>query len=204
MSIESNIIRSNVQKTTNWSGGKTTELWIWPRESQYAERNFSCRISTAVVEVEESTFTELPGYLRHLMILEGELCLSHNNGPEIHLKPYETDVFDGGDHTVSKGKVRDFNVMLAKGFSAKLQPMSIPLETWQPLNYQKDFLHLVYCLEGTLQIQVEQQDKMQRHFLYPGDAFFLEGQAETEGLMAFQIKGLKSAGTAIHVVIQED
>lgn len=204
MSIESNIIRSNVQKTTEWSGGKTTELWIWPKESNYGERNFDCRISTAVVEVEESTFTLLPGHLRHLMILEGNLKLSHNNGEEITLEPYQVDVFDGGDQTVSRGLVRDFNVMLGAGYKATVKAFEVTVEAWEDLSYHSDFLHLIYCFKGTVQVQVEQQDKMQRHFLYEGDAFFLEGGAEETALKAFQMKSLKSEGIAIHVCIEKE
>lgn len=203
MSIESNIIRSNVQKTTNWSGGRTTELWIWPENANFADRQFDCRISTAIVEIEESTFTPFPGFLRHLMILEGKLALQHNGGSQIDLEPFQVDVFDGADETTSKGCVRDFNVMLSDGYEAKLQALSVDTETWMPLAYEAEFLHFIYCFKGTVQVQIEQKDKMQRHFLYEGDAFFLEGQDAVDNLLAFQIKGLKSAGTAIHVVVKK-
>jgi environmental stress-induced protein Ves len=203
MTIESNIIRKNVQKTTAWSGGTTTELWIFPDDADYSKLNFDCRISTAVVEVEESTFTDLSGYMRYLMILDGELALQHDDAPEIKLKPFDVDIFDGASKTVAKGKVRDFNVMLKEGYEASLQKHELTLENWTAIAYHRDFLHLVYCLNGTAQIQVEQKDKMQRHFLYEGDAFFLEGAQEEVDLLAFQMKALKGTGTVVHVMIKK-
>ena len=50
--------------TTRWSGGATTELLIRPRGAAYAQRAFLCRISSATVELDESTFTPLPDYER--------------------------------------------------------------------------------------------------------------------------------------------
>ncbi len=101
--------------TSNWSGGTTTELGIGPEGSYYADRDFVWRISSATVDLEESTFTALPDYDRIIMTLEGEIDLRHNEGEWIHLNAFETHGFDGGDDTVSKGKVIDFNLMTKKG-----------------------------------------------------------------------------------------
>ena len=38
--------------TSKWSGGSTTELYIYPPQAVYREGNFKCRISSATVEVE--------------------------------------------------------------------------------------------------------------------------------------------------------
>ncbi len=203
MSIESNIIRSNVQKTSLWSGGKTTEIFIYPESADYGKRDFDCRISTATVEVETSTFTQLPDYERYLMILEGELRLKHDEGDWIYLKPYSVDQFGGGQHTVSEGKVRDFNVMVSPCYEALIDTQKLDTENWVSLNYKKEFIHFVYCIEGTVQVQLEQKDKMQRHFLYAGDAFFLESSSLAEPLEMFQMKALKGEGTAVHVIIRK-
>lgn len=101
--------------TSTWSGGTTTEIRIMPEDSRYADREFLWRLSSATVEVEESTFTALPDYDRLIMMLEGEMDLCHNHGPWIHLAEFEPHAFDGGDETLSKGKVVDFNLMLRKG-----------------------------------------------------------------------------------------
>lgn len=65
------LIPKSAQTTSNWSGGTTTQLFIYPPEASYAARNFLFRISTATVETETSTFTDLTGFNRILLLLNG-------------------------------------------------------------------------------------------------------------------------------------
>ncbi len=109
--MKTNIIPSSSWKTTNWSGGTTSELLILPKEAEFKKGNYDLRISIATVEVEESTFTALPDVNRILTILNGELELIHEGHHSIVLKQYEQDSFLGDWNTRSIGKVRDFNVM---------------------------------------------------------------------------------------------
>lgn len=102
-------------KTTEWSGGTTTELSIAPEGSIYADRDFEWRLSSATVDVEESEFTALPDYNRIIMTLKGGIRLAHNKGEWIDLPEFTAHSFDGGDETVSVGKVIDFNLMMRKG-----------------------------------------------------------------------------------------
>lgn len=115
MSYSLKIITKSEQITSTWSGGKTTQLTIYPEEADYAKRDFKWRISTADVEVDESLFTHLPGIQRIIMILDGEMSLQHKGKHRVHLKPFEQDWFDGGWTTQSIGRVTDFNLMLADG-----------------------------------------------------------------------------------------
>ena len=85
---------SSEYSTSNWSGGTTTELGIGPEESRYADRNFLWRISSATVDLEESTFTALPDYDRIIMTLAGDIDLCHNGGDWLHLKTFETHSFE--------------------------------------------------------------------------------------------------------------
>lgn len=109
--MEMRVITEQDMNTTKWSGGKTTEMLIYPQNSSYIERNFQFRISSATVEEESSVFTELPGIERHLVVLDGKIDLCIEN-QEVHLAPFESIVFRGGDKTSSKGKCVDFNLML--------------------------------------------------------------------------------------------
>ena len=115
------IIRKEMQKTTAWSGGTTTEIAIYPVNSEYAQRNFKWRISTASVNNEASNFTMLPGVWRILMVMEGDLYLEHTGYHKVHLAPFEQDQFSGEWETKSIGKATDFNVMLAEGYVASLR-----------------------------------------------------------------------------------
>lgn len=106
--------------TINWASGTSTEIFIYPSDGSFTERNFLYRISTATVEAEESTFTFFGGITRHLMILKGELELIHEGRYTKHLKPYDQDTFSGEWSTRSKGKVTDFNLMLKDGATGSL------------------------------------------------------------------------------------
>lgn len=109
--LKTTILTSANFITSQWSGGSSTQLYIVPANATYAERNFQLRISTAKVEVAESTFTSLPGVQRKLMILEGEIHINHEDQYSKHLKPFEVDTFSGDWTTTAIGTCTDFNVM---------------------------------------------------------------------------------------------
>lgn len=111
---------SDSRTTINWASGTSTEIFIYPANGSFADRNFLFRISTATVEAEESTFTFFEGITRHLMILKGELELIHEGRYTKHLKPFDQDTFFGEWPTRSKGKVTDFNLMLKAGATGTL------------------------------------------------------------------------------------
>ncbi len=98
-------------KTVRWANGTSTELFVFPADGNFQTRDFTFRISTATVEAEETDFSDFSGLTRILMILDGNLSLTHEGRYTKKLAPLEQDTFDGGWKTKSKGKVRDFNVM---------------------------------------------------------------------------------------------
>lgn len=104
-------IPSNLHKTTQWSGGTTTELFIYPPGSDYGKRNFQFRISSATIDVDESVFTKLPGISRKLMILNGSVDIIHRDKYAKRLGKFEKDVFSGDWDTMSIGRATDFNLM---------------------------------------------------------------------------------------------
>ena len=105
------IIPESDFRTTEWSGGTTTELFIWPEDGSYAERRFAVRISTALVELEESKFTPLPGVKRFITPLCPGFLLTVN-GAEKELPYGEVLGFSGGDEVTCVGSGRDLNLML--------------------------------------------------------------------------------------------
>jgi uncharacterized protein len=126
MKIE--IIRKDQFKTSRWSGGTTTQLLIYPESAQYQERNFLWRLSSARVEDEESVFTSLPGFARILMVIDGELRIEHEGKHSAYLKPLEQDAFMGDWNTRSFGIVTDFNLMMTKECSGRVDAISIKKE----------------------------------------------------------------------------
>ena len=141
--------------TSRWSGGTTTELLIRPRGAVYGRRDFSCRVSSATVDLDSSTFTALPDYDRLIATLEGTVTLTHDGSAPFILSPYQVHAFDGGSETVSLGRCRDFNLMLRKGkatgsltaLTADAKPLSVLLD-------RTTAFALLFCAEGRCTVTV--------------------------------------------------
>jgi len=157
---EITIINESNYKCTNWSGGTTTELVIFPKNASFSDRKFDLRLSIATVEVETSTFTPLPQIKRTLLVLEGDLVLNHLNHYSKSLSPLEQDSFNGGWTTQSSGKVKDFNLMTSENFESELivhqleNDESIEIKTFKEIN-------LIYIIEGAINIDNLQANKHQ-------------------------------------------
>lgn len=146
------VLKSENRKTINWASGTSTEIFIYPPGSNFAERNFIFRISTATVEAEESNFTFFEGITRHLMILKGELELIHEDRYTKHLKVFDQDTFSGEWKTRSKGKVTDFNLMLKDGAKGSLTHHKIEAGNAAIFEAKNSF-YFLYLVSGTLVIE---------------------------------------------------
>lgn len=99
--------------SASWSGGTTTELYLYPENGSYARRDFQFRISSATVETEESDFTILPGVERLITPLKGSFILTHPDRPPVELRALGTPYrFSGDVPTHCVGRATDFNLML--------------------------------------------------------------------------------------------
>lgn len=137
--------------TINWSGGTSTQLFIFPLTADYQLRNFDFRLSTAKVEVEESNFTSLPGVSRKIMILDGEISIKHEGHYTKQLKKFDVDEFEGDWKTSSVGKCIDFNLMTRGNTTGKLKAVSI--NKTQLIDYpltSKWHWILIYVLSGKI------------------------------------------------------
>jgi environmental stress-induced protein Ves len=168
MAYNIEIIKKNQCKTSKWSGGTTTELYIYPNNAMYSERTFKWRLSSARVEDEESMFTSLPGIHRIIMVIEGELRLEHKGHHDATLKAFEQDRFSGDWTTKSFGKVIDFNLMMTKGCSGKVDVISINSGEAKDIllynnigNEEKTFqtTEVFYLVEGEVEIITETYEK---------------------------------------------
>lgn len=144
------IIKSDNFKKSKWSGGTTTQLYIYPKDADYQKRNFKFRISIATTELMESNFTKLQGIKRVISILEGKMDLSHKDKYDVTLAPYEIDRFSGDWDTVSKGKVKDFNLML-KDCDGDFLYKKIN-STENIILGEKELIFFIYCISGKIEI----------------------------------------------------
>lgn len=119
------VLSSDSFHPTSWSGGATTELYIFPINTSYENRDFGFRLSTATVEVESSDFTPLPGIHRNLLLLEGSMILTYNGESTEELVKFDVATFEGDWQTTSKGTCSDFNVMTNDNFEGDVFGVSL-------------------------------------------------------------------------------
>lgn len=120
--MKKKIFSEDDYKTGKWSGGTTKELAIFPEDGNYLDRNFIWRISGADSDLEESSFTRLPGFDRILMVLKGQVVLAHGDESSVSLGCGEQDFFDGAVKTKCFGKLeKDYNLIMAKGSEGRME-----------------------------------------------------------------------------------
>lgn len=96
-----------------WSGGETTQIYIYPEGSDYSKRCFEVRISSARVDLEESDFTPLQDVVRFITPLTGGFTLIHPDQTPVVMKPLDSPYrFSGDIATHCTGQATDFNLML--------------------------------------------------------------------------------------------
>lgn len=160
--------KNNEFLTSEWSGGTTTEIAIYPKNALYSERNFVWRLSSAKVEVEESTFTSLPDINRIIMILDGELKLEHVGYHQCTLEPFQQDRFSGSWNTKSYGRVTDFNLMMSEECNGELEPIFIKEGEEKKFILRTDKKHLkntqaIYCVFGEVKIHTSTNEILTLH-----------------------------------------
>ncbi|WP_138204809.1 HutD/Ves family protein [Haloimpatiens lingqiaonensis] len=162
MDYKLKLVKKEHQKTSTWSGGTTTELFIYPKDASYEDRNFKWRLSSATVEQEESNFTYLEGVNRWIMTLEGDIKLQHKGHGERELKAFEPYNFSGQWETKSFGKVRDFNLMLKEDCSGEISSINIAIDMSRELYMHKEEIrkenfskvsYALYCVKGKILVR---------------------------------------------------
>lgn len=147
------VSKAKDRTTAQWAGGTTTQLAIFPGKAEYTKFNFLFRISTATVQVPESTFTFMPGVTRHLMILDGTLDIDHKGRYKKHLDKFGYDVFDGEWPTTARGMVTDFNLMVREKAVGKVQALALRDRQEETIEMRSKIKYSgVYLLKGSLRI----------------------------------------------------
>ena len=147
------ILHETDYRISNWSGGKTIQLAIYPEDCDYADRSFLWRVSSATVDLPESEFTALPDYLRQITPISGEMTLQHDGGERIPVPVGTIHAFDGGAATHSWGCCTDFNLMLRKGRAdGAMRRIACVSGAEHAVEVPEKHLCLLYCTQGELLI----------------------------------------------------
>lgn len=136
------LLKSSDFQVSNWSGGKTKQLYLSPPTGHYGKRDFDYRLSTATVELAESQFSDLSGFHRILMSLDHTLHL-HNASrqEETVLAPFTPYFFEGSDSITSRGTCTDFNLI----YSDHYQGQMLTISDGQELS-QDEEIQFIYAL----------------------------------------------------------
>lgn len=109
------IIDVSSQQVTEWAGGSTRQLCIFPADSSLAARNFQWRFSTADVNA-SGAFSDFSGYQRYLAIRSGRGLRLKVDAHQMQLEtPNYVAVFGGHAATSGElldGPVRDINLIV--------------------------------------------------------------------------------------------
>ena len=141
-----NLLRANDFQVSDWSGGKTKQLYLSPPTGHYGKREFDYRLSTATVELAESQFSDLSGFHRILMSLDHTLHL-HNASrqEETVLAPFTPYFFEGSDSITSRGTCTDFNLI----YSDHYQGQMLAILDGQELS-QDEAIQFIYALSDLM------------------------------------------------------
>lgn len=174
--MKTTLIRKDDVITSKWAGGESSQYFIYPLNSSYADRNFSFRLSMAEsYSEEEAKYSNLENYTRHLIMLEGKAHVFHKDHYDLLMEPYKhIDVFDGGWESSAAGKVTDFNMMLSKDFHGKMTVVEndgiLRNEFCREYNKTFDF-NAFYCGKGEAVFEVSTGEKIE---ISEGDMAILE------------------------------
>lgn len=134
---------------STWSGGTTTQLFISPQGASLADRNFDWRISSAIVESDNSDFSLFEGYERILIPLKGKLEMEHetpNGFIQQNVDEFELARFSGSWPTKGVGKLTDFNIIFKPNYHPKVHVTQFSEETNFPI---EEAISVLFLQEGT-------------------------------------------------------
>ena len=140
------LLKSNDFQVSDWSGGKTKQLYLSPPTGHYGKRDFDYRLSTATVELAESQFSDLSGFHRILMSLDHTLHLHDaSRQEETVLAPFTPYFFEGSDSITSRGTCTDFNLI----YSDHYQGQMLAISDGQELS-QDEAIQFIYALSDLM------------------------------------------------------
>jgi uncharacterized membrane protein YgaE (UPF0421/DUF939 family) len=171
------IKRSANHKTTNWSGGVSTELLIYPERAFFSERNFIWHFSSSTNDYRETTFSVMNGYKRHLLLLSGNAKIIQ--GTEAYnMTKYESVSLNTEEMAKCIGLCTDLKLMVSDAYEAELKKYHCQeCHAIKSHNLDKEPYHtkLIYSLYDDLEfrINIDENEKFEV-ILNKGDLFILE------------------------------
>ena len=152
-------------KTIKWDGGETKELYIYPENAIYQNMDFDFRVAVNNWRRERSVLRKFPGYKRQVMLLDGEIHLSHKDQHTITLGRYEQDISMGDWQTECRGCGTELTLLTREGFTGKLEL----LYDEERRKHTNGVYTAFYCLEDGVKLRFENQGRTFKEELRKGD-----------------------------------
>ena len=127
-----------------WSGGTTSEIFLFPPSSCWEKKDFQIRISSADCRVDGAPYSDFTGFTRHILPLRGSMHMFHEGHHEVLLNPFDVDIFDGSWNTHHIGKAVDFNLLYSENWTGRLKPL---LQN-ESIKIEKSGIIGFYAVEG--------------------------------------------------------
>ncbi|WP_372870595.1 HutD family protein [Shewanella sp.] len=157
------LVAADEFQTSTWSGGTSTQLWIYPKSSTLAARDFDFRLSSAKVET-SGPFSDFSGYDRLLIVLNGQMSLTIDGVKSAaqlgsSAAPF---AFNGASQIhaeLDSPSVEDFNLFVPSGVSkTACRLMLNSQQRWnQPLQPQT-LVYGIYLRQGSLMVADNQMN----------------------------------------------
>lgn len=165
--MKTKILRPSDYVQNEWSGGTTSQIFIYPDGASLSERDFYFRISSAGIETETSNFSEFEGYNRFFTPLNSGVELTSNGSAPKKINPLELFHFDGASETSAVGKCIDFNLIYKKSLKANLTVATYSkTEIVKYTPFPSSEFILIYCWSGAFEV-CEQT-------IQPGETFLIQ------------------------------
>ena len=68
-----------------WSGGTTSDIFLFPPSSCWEKKDFQIRISSADCRVDGAPYSDFTGFTRHILPLRGSMHMFHEGHHEVLL-----------------------------------------------------------------------------------------------------------------------
>jgi len=183
------VVTSENRRIRKWGGGESAELLISPDGADFEDRSFDWWISTAITGAPEFAFSDFNGFMRHIMVLEGNLTLVHDGRHTISLAPFEQDYFDGGWQSKGFGACKDFNLILSQDYDGKLIACENNATCFLKNVTQNHFLNsycVLYCPAGQVSITAFCNEKLiMKRDLNEGELILFENLDGVKGALKF-------------------
>lgn len=153
--MPTHLVAATEFNTSKWSGGSSTQLWIYPKGSSLEARDFAFRLSSAQVE-SSGPFSDFSGYDRLLILLQGRMELTFRPSGQIKALAPDSEAlhFDGGTEVYAEllsGSVTDFNLFVPNGIAKEATRLKLgPQQRWHQPPMSGAKIYGVYLRQGCL------------------------------------------------------